>query len=140
MASNVGCFSGFADLLATHRAPPPDRLGSVLTSYAGVGRPRVVDLGSGTASSTRWAATWAGSVVGVEPNPAMRAVADPRGIDSVRHVAGYGHDTGLAGGSTGVVVVVQAMHWMRPARGSPKSPASCDGPASRPSSTPTGHR
>src|SRR5262245_42615590 len=71
-------FSGFADLYDSYRPSAPSRLGPILAAYAGAARPVVVDLGSGTGLSTRWAAAWAGRVVGVEPNSDMRAVAVAR--------------------------------------------------------------
>ena len=85
---NLDRFSGFADLYDAHRPAPPARLGGVLAAYAGVDRPEVVDLGSGTGLSSRWAAVWASQVVGVEPNPDMRAQAESRPLPNVRYVAG----------------------------------------------------
>jgi hypothetical protein len=55
-------FSGFADLYDSQRPSAPARLGPLLARYAGVERPVVVDLGSGTGLSSRWAAGWAGRV------------------------------------------------------------------------------
>jgi predicted RNA methylase len=72
-------FSGFADLYDSQRPSAPARLGPLLARYAQVERPVVVDLGSGTGLSTRWAAGWAGRVIAVEPNDDMRAVALTRG-------------------------------------------------------------
>jgi trans-aconitate methyltransferase len=48
----------------------------VLCALAGVERPRLVDLGSGTGLSTRAWAKRADEVVHVEPNPAMIAGAE----------------------------------------------------------------
>src|SRR5262245_5606647 len=95
----------------------------ILCTYAGTaGRPRVVDLGSGTGLSTRWCAAWADSVIGVEPSDDMReraeAAGDARVEDDrgrVRYVRGWSHDTGLPEGEADLVVAVQALHWMDPA-------------------------
>ena len=76
--------------------------------------PVVVDLGSGTGLSSRWAATWSASVKGVEPNAEMRAVAESRPSPGVEYLSGLGHDTGLGAAMADVVTVVQAMHWMDP--------------------------
>jgi SAM-dependent methyltransferase len=111
-------FSGFADLYDAHRPAPPDRLGPLLARYCGMRgsrRPLVVDLGSGTGLSSRWAATWADQVIGVEPNDDMRAVAESRTTPGVSSVNGTSDATGLADGTADVVLAVQAMHWMEPA-------------------------
>lgn len=107
-------FSGFADLYDANRPAPPVQLGALLAAYAGSDRPVVADLGSGTGLSARWAAGWAVSVTGVEPNDDMRAVAESSPVPGVRYVAGVAQQTGLPASSTDVVTVVQAMHWMDP--------------------------
>jgi SAM-dependent methyltransferase len=108
-------FSGFADLYDAHRPSAPARLGPLLARYAGTDRPVVVDLGSGTGLSSRWAAGWAGRVIGVEPNADMRAVAVARAGPGIEYVDGVSSATGLASGVADVVLAVQAMHWMEPA-------------------------
>lgn len=111
---NLERFSGFADLYDTVRPSPPDELGVLLRGYAATTRPRVVDIGSGSGLSSRWAAGWAASVIGVEPNDDMRAVAQSRPVDGVEFRKGVSDRTGLAGGVADVALVVQAMHWMEP--------------------------
>jgi SAM-dependent methyltransferase len=111
---NPGRFSGFADIYDANRPSPPDELGPLLASYANTLRPVVVDLGSGTGLSSRWAATWAASVVGVEPSDDMRSVAESRPTAGVTYRKGWSHATGLADCSADVVLAVQAMHWMEP--------------------------
>src|SRR4029077_538929 len=73
--SNAERFSGFADLYDRVRPTPPDVLAEILCAYAGADRPEVVDLGSGTGLSSRWAAPWSASVIGVEPSEDMRRKA-----------------------------------------------------------------
>lgn len=107
-------FSGFADLYDANRPSPPARLGPLLAGYANSARPRVVDLGSGTGLSSRWAAGWARSVIGVEPNDDMRATAESRPAPGVEYRAATAQSTGLAAGDTDVVLAAQAMHWMEP--------------------------
>jgi SAM-dependent methyltransferase len=114
--ANANRFSGFADLYDTVRPVPPTELADVITRYAGDQRPAVVvDLGCGTGLSTRWAASWASQVVGVEPSDDMRvraaAVTD---LPNVCYVAGWSSATDLAGGSADIVLAVQALHWMEP--------------------------
>lgn len=107
-------FSGFAELYDANRPTAPARLGPLLARYAGVARPVVVDLGSGTGLSSRWAAGWAETVIGVEPNDDMRAVATAHGTPGVEYRDGVSHATGLPDDSADVVLAVQAMHWMEP--------------------------
>lgn len=111
---NLGRFSGFADVYDTVRPEPPAALGRLLCAYAGTARPAVVDLGSGTGLSSRWASRWAASVVGVEPNDDMRAVAESLPAPGVSYRAAVADDTGLPTASADVVVAVQALHWMEP--------------------------
>jgi SAM-dependent methyltransferase len=107
-------FSGFADLYDAHRPSAPARLGPLLARYARAEQPAVVDLGSGTGLSSRWAAGWAARVIGVEPNDDMRAVAVAHQTPGVEYVAGVSHATGLPEAGADVVLAVQAMHWMEP--------------------------
>jgi len=113
-SGNPGRFSGFADIYDSSRPSPPDQLGPLLASYANGSSPVVVDIGSGTGLSSRWAATWAGSVVGVEPSDDMRAMAESRPTKGVSYRKGFSHSTGLPDASADVVLAVQAMHWMEP--------------------------
>ena len=110
----VARFSGFARLYDANRPSPPAGLGPLLAAYAGVAAPEVVDIGSGTGLSSRWAASWAASVTGIEPNDEMRAVAESRPRPGVSYRAGRSEATGLADACADVVLIVQAMHWMDP--------------------------
>jgi SAM-dependent methyltransferase len=111
---NLDRFSGFADLYDANRPSPPVALGALLARYCGAALPAVVDLGSGTGLSSRWAATWAASVIGVEPNPSMREQAISRSGDNLTYVDGHSSSTGLGDQCANVVLAVQAMHWMEP--------------------------
>jgi SAM-dependent methyltransferase len=111
---NTDRFSGFADLYDANRPSPPRALGPLLVSYANTSRPAVVDLGSGTGLSSRWAAGWAGSVIGIEPNDDMRTIAESRPAPGVTYLPGVAHRTGLGDHVADVVLAVQAMHWMEP--------------------------
>lgn len=112
--ANARRFSGFADLYDAVRPTPPHVLADVISRYAG-GQPAVtVDIGSGTGLSTRWAATWSASVIGVEPSDDMRERAAALSGATIRYVAGWSNDTGLADSSADVVLAVQALHWMDP--------------------------
>ncbi len=113
--ANAQRFSGFADLYDAVRPVPPIALADVLTNYAG-GRPGlVVDLGSGTGLSTRWAASWAGEAIGVEPSADMRdRAAAATDQTNVRYVGGWSDATNLPDASADIVLAVQALHWMEP--------------------------
>lgn len=114
MTANLDRFTGFADLYDNVRPAPPAKLGRLLAAYAGVPRPRVVDLGSGSGLSSRWASGWAASVVGIEPNADMRAAAEARPAPGVTFEDALAQATGLPDRSADVVVAVQALHWMEP--------------------------
>ena len=85
----------------------------VLCRYARVERPRlVVDLGCGTGLSTR---AWSGIAerfVGVEPNPAMLAVAEPAA--GVEYRQAFAQETDLPAASADIVTTSQSLHWMEP--------------------------
>jgi SAM-dependent methyltransferase len=111
---NTQRFSGFADLYDSVRPSPPGELGALLSAYACTAGPAVVDLGSGSGLSSRWAARWAASVIGIEPNDDMRAVAESRPAAGLSYRRGTAQDTGLPSGSADLVLFVQALHWMDP--------------------------
>jgi SAM-dependent methyltransferase len=118
--ANARRFSGFADLYDAVRPVPPMVLADVITGYADPfagNRPEVVvDLGSGTGLSTRWASGWSSEAVGVEPSDDMRVrAAEVTGKSNVRYVPGWSNATGLPDGCADVVLAVQALHWMDPA-------------------------
>jgi SAM-dependent methyltransferase len=106
--------AGFAQTYDANRPAPPAALLDLLCTYAGVDRPVLVaDLGSGTGLSTRVWADRAQEVVGVEPNPVMRARAEARTrVWSVRYVEGYSSATGLPDGAADIVTCAQSFHWM----------------------------
>ncbi len=113
--SNAERFSGFADLYDRVRPTPPDVIAEILCAYARTSRPTVVDLGSGTGLSSRWAARWAGSVIGVEPSDDMRHKAEEQtDAANVSYVAGWSHESGLDESRADIVLASQALHWMEP--------------------------
>jgi SAM-dependent methyltransferase len=95
------------------RPQPPETLLELLVRLAEVERPAlVVDLGSGTGLSTRAWAGRADRVVGVEPDDAMRAVAEARG--GAEYVAASSSATGLLDACADIVTCSQSLHWMEP--------------------------
>jgi len=111
--SGYAC-EGFAARYDVYLPAPPllDLLGQFIRTLTPA---LVVDLGSGTALST---AVWAGrarQVIGIEPQAAMRAVAEAR--YAFPHVAfrdGSAQATGLPAGAADVVTCAQSLHWMEP--------------------------
>jgi trans-aconitate methyltransferase len=77
MDPNVQRFTGFADLYDQYRPELPLVIGELLSQLAGLERPiRVVDLGSGTGLSTRPWRGFEANVIGIEPSPDMRVIAE----------------------------------------------------------------
>ena len=107
---------GFAERYDAHRPAPPPTLLGLLLRYARTGRPRlVVDLGSGTGLSTRAWADLAEAVVGIEPNPAVRAEAERRTKPrNVRYLDAFADATDLPDECAEVVTCSQSFHWMEP--------------------------
>ena len=105
--------ASFAETYDRYRPRPPEALLDLLAQLAGVEQPAlVVDLGSGTGLSAR---AWAGRaerIVGVEPDQAMRAVAE--GLGGVEYVAGTSAETGLPDACADVVTCSQSLHWLEP--------------------------
>ena len=120
MDPNVQRFTGFADLYDQYRPTLPLVIGEVLSQLAGSERPlRVVDLGSGTGLSTRLWKGFEATVIGIEPSPDMRVIAERlRAIDegqsNISFKEGTSTNTGLAQGCADIVTVSQALHWMEP--------------------------
>lgn len=107
---------GFPATYDRYRPRPPAALPPILLRLAQTQHPDlVVDLGCGTGHSTLVWAEHARSVVGVEPNEAMRRHAQSKPVPAnVTFRAGFGHDTGLETASAGVVTCSQSFHWMEP--------------------------
>jgi SAM-dependent methyltransferase len=109
---------GFAARFDANRPRPPAILVELLCFIAHAERPAlVVDRGSGTGLSTRVWAERAESVVGVEPNPEMRAYAELITRDeNVRYLDAAAEATGLPDACADIVTSAQALAWMDPDR------------------------
>lgn len=108
-------FSGKADLYARYRPTYPDESVRAIIGKAHLNRSSLlVDLGCGTGISSRLFAERGISVIGIEPNAAMRrrAVATPCAVGPPpQYRDGLAEATGLADASADCVVVAQAFHW-----------------------------
>lgn len=78
----------------------------------------VADLGAGTGLSAEPFLARGHTVYAVEPNAAMREMAEHRlaGRPGFRSVAGTAESTGLPAASVDLVVAAQAFHWFDPDR------------------------
>ena len=106
----------FERLAEDYRARPgyPDALVARLSELAGPGRP-VVDLGAGTGLLAAPLARAGHPVLAVEPARAMLAVcAEICSGLGVTPVLAPGESTGLGDIQAGLVLVADAVHWVRP--------------------------
>ncbi len=101
-------FTATSSLYARWRPDYPEAYLRWIRSLA-TGR-RCVDLGSGTGILSRQLAAHGFTVIGVEPNAAMRTGAAEKG-GGPTYVEGRAEATGLPEGSADVVVAGQAFHW-----------------------------
>ncbi len=125
MADATTRFSSYAGTYDQVRPRPPALLAEVISQWAGVAAPAVIDIGTGSGLSL---APWSGrarKVTGVEPSVPMRAIAQQRAAalpdrDAFSVVDGRAEDTGLPAGSADIVTASQAMHWFDPDRALPE--------------------
>ncbi len=127
MADAAWRFDDVAGEYDAVRPRPPADLIALITQWAGLARPDVVDLGAGTGLS---AVAWAGSarqVTALEPSGGMRRLAERRiaeagaGPGTRFTVLGVtAEDSGLPDGCADVVTASQAMHWFDPDRALPE--------------------
>lgn len=114
MTGHAGRFSDRAADYARFRPGYPEALMDVLDEEGGLGPGHVVaDVGSGTGLLTRLLLDHGKRVVAVEPDAAMRRVAEEAlgGRTGFRSVAGSAEDTTLADASVDYVTAGQAFHW-----------------------------
>jgi ubiquinone/menaquinone biosynthesis C-methylase UbiE len=116
MNANVEQWDGFADDYDRYRPQPPAELVNLLCQLARAERPwLVVDLGCGTGLATRLWAEHATHVIGIEPNQAMRHIAEAQTRASgITYQSGYGHETGLADECADIVTAANSLQWMEP--------------------------
>ncbi len=107
----------FADRVSNYtryRPGYPDQALSFIQRETGlVGENVVADLGSGTGIWSRLLLEAGYRVVGVEPSPEMRGVAESTlaSFDAFQSVDGRSDQTGLAPDSVDLITAAQAFHW-----------------------------
>jgi SAM-dependent methyltransferase len=109
----------FAGDVATHyaryrRGYPPAAVDVIVRAFGITGEDLVVDLGCGTGQLTVPLAARAGTVVGVDPEPDMLAIARRHPVANVRWQPGTDRDLAdiAAGRSLAAVTAAVAIHWM----------------------------
>ena len=125
MADATTRFSSYAGAYDRVRPRPPALLAEVISQWAGVTGPEVVDIGTGTGLSLPLWSGRARKVTGVEPSGPMRAIAQQRAASlpdqqNFTVVDGRAENTGLPAESADIVTVSQAMHWFDPDRALPE--------------------
>lgn len=119
-------FTGFAADYDAARPRPPAAVAEVISQWAGVPAPDVVDLAAGTGLSTVIWAGRAAAVTAIEPSADMRAVAGLRvaqaGLppDWCTIADGTAERTGLPDACADIVTASQAMHWFDAGRALPE--------------------
>jgi SAM-dependent methyltransferase len=116
----VSRFDGLANIYDRHRPHYPDSAIDFIIREGNLGpSSRAVDIGCGTGISTRQLAGRGISVIGVEPNAEMRALAESTSVSPGFPVPefreGRAEATGLSDGSADLVLSAQAFHWFQPA-------------------------
>lgn len=106
------------DYIRSRPGYPPALL-DVLRDHAGLAPgARVADVGSGTGLLSRSLLEIGAHVIGVEPEPGMRAAGDRllAAFPTFRSVAGTAEATTLPDASVDLVTAAQAFHWFDPPR------------------------
>ena len=116
MADATTRFSSYADVYDRVRPQPPALLAEVISQFAGVTAPEVVDVGTGSGLSLPPWSERARAVTGVEPSGPMRQIAQRRAAelpdrDVFTVTDGRAEDTGRPAESADIVTASQALHW-----------------------------
>ena len=125
MADATTRFSSYASDYDRVRPQPPALLAEVISRWAGVAAPEVIDIGTGSGLSLL---PWSGrarKITGVEPSGPMGQIARERVAALPDRTAftvaeARAEDTGLPAGSADIVTASQAMHWFDPDRALPE--------------------
>ncbi|MDO3411240.1 class I SAM-dependent methyltransferase [Saccharibacillus sp. CPCC 101409] len=117
--NNVERFKGFGSLYDRNRPAAPEEVVRILEMYLGEPPQTVVDVGCGTGLSTFLWLDRAEQIVGIEPSPDMRGVAEEKwraagSPDKLSFREGYSDDLELPDGSADLITCSQSFHWMDP--------------------------
>ena len=114
MTNAITRFSSRAEAYAKYRPDYPPGVVVILNSNCGLTTDSVVaDVGSGTGILTELLLKNGNRVFGIEPNEAMRDIAEEVLKDYPRFVSvdGSAEATTLAGNSVDLIIAAQAFHW-----------------------------
>jgi hypothetical protein len=102
-----------ADYAAARPGYPPQIAAALIDAFGLAPQAVVADLGSGTGLSCEPFLRAGLTVIGVEPNAAMRAEGDRHlaRFERFRSVAGTAEATGLPNASVDLLIAAQAFHW-----------------------------
>ena len=107
-------FTGFATLYNSSRPKPPQKIVDIILGYrSGERINRIVDMGSGTGLSTAIWEEAADEIIGIEPTPDMRHLAQER-FANITFLDKSSYATDLETSSVDVVTCSQSFHWMEP--------------------------
>jgi SAM-dependent methyltransferase len=125
MADATTRFSSYAGVYDRVRPRPPALLAEVISQFAGVAAPEVIDIGTGSGLSLPLWSGRARTVTGVEPSGPMRQIAQQRAAELPDRAAftvieGRAEETGLPAASADIVTASQALHWFDPDRALPE--------------------
>ncbi len=95
---------------------PPEVIGLLERACGLTAASRIADVGSGTGILSELFLANGNEVIGIEPNPEMRAAAETllAGEPRFTSVAGSAEATGLEDSAVDLVVAGQAFHWFDP--------------------------
>lgn len=112
--SSIERFTNRVRDYARYRPEYPSEMIDFFQSELGLGKEHLVaDIGSGTGISARRFLDFGNTVYCVEPNEAMRQIAEQElgHFPNFRSVSGTAQATGLAANSVDLVIAAQAFHW-----------------------------
>lgn len=119
MSQSVERFTSRVETYAKYRPGYPAEIVDLLESDCGLTTESIVaDIGSGTGKLAELFLANGNVVHGVEPNPAMREVAENIFRDQIhfRSVDGAAESTTLPASSIDVIIAGQAFHWFDPVK------------------------
>jgi SAM-dependent methyltransferase len=119
MSNSVERFSSRVDNYVKYRPGYPAEIVTLFETECGLTRfSTVADIGSGTGKLAEIFLATGHTVIGVEPNPGMRAAAEKSlaSYPNFKNVDGTAEETSLADSSVDLITAGQAFHWFNPER------------------------